>query len=1406
PIDNLGANAAEFDLHTIFFLNANGSALFTQSGPNDLIFRDIDDVPALGHYDYAYQQVGAGDVSGEGAVYAYVPVQYDPANLTIGLDESHGIQHTSYTATLAGQAPSQTTDDIGGQHAHQVENNAASQITGILSQDPDPSNALLTYQQGVLANIDPKFATEGAFCVKPLGVASVCLDVSFGADGKAQGNSQAGQTLFSHDGGANSTAFELYMQVGNGATTESTVTDKQLTNMTISYQDADGTIETLHVYAYQLDANTVIGISEAPKGGDQVQTDGIQSAAVAEANGGIPVFELHLDPQTGELTMVQYHQVNNPAIDGVNGPNDPLDILTDDGQQLIHFRATDYDGDHVDAPLEVSIVDDAPRICQPVIDTTTSSDPHPQGEGNCLSESTCNVVIDPKDVPGWVHISATDDKGAGGTVGISTGAGFGVDSDTDGKGQDRFHEINYDDKGGVDGQGGSESLVFNFDKLVESGTVELARFYSDENHVGNEQGHWEAYREGVLVGEGDFTANSTTGQFGFAIPTIAGGFDQLVFTGLPGSSVGGGADESDYLVQELNLNLLPTDQQTGHVDYTFGTDGGKLPSGNASSEAGDLGFQVHYTGASLTSDGHAVTVTESVVNGHILIQGTDSVTHLTVFTLDVNPGTPDANGQATATYTYTQYGPLDNNPGGSTLPFQFVVTDIDGDSTNTSLSVCLKDAAPIAGVATADVYEKGLDQPGTSHDGTAKGDGSNATSGFLNFSYNGDGPGHITSISDGTHTDTTANGSGQLVIDTPQYTLTVDQVTGYYTFTLHQNLQHADTQDDGFTNSQGTNPTVNPADIISALGFTFTVADADGSTANGTLTVQVHDDGPIVTACWNSDSRVYLETQDAQTIGAAYDTAVADFSKLFATNVTYGADGPGSTVVTYALTLLTAQGGDSHLNSHGADIHLFNVDGVIVGSTAISANGITSDNTIFSVAVDGNGHVTLTQYQEIDHGLPGASHDYDDQLASLANNLIGLTGTVTATDSDGDAASDSKTLDLGGNIKFADDGPSVDITITSDAGVKLTTHDALTIGSNSDTATADFSGLFHNTVNYGADGPGGSTTSYALHLLAQGAHVDSGLNSQGDNIYLYEINGKIVGSTSGFSNGVSSGNTIFTLSVDGSGHVTLTQFQQIDHAGPGSSSNYDSQLATLANNLVGLTETVTATDYDGDKATTSKTIDLGGNVNFADDGPQAKADTDSTVEGQSATGNVLTGVDHAGGDANTTDGVKDSSGADAPLTIVQVVGQTTDSNGGNGFSVAGLYGTLTMSANGDYTYVANKNLNNANGVTDTFSYTIKDADGDTSTTTLTISVTDGEGPKITGPDHRDLTLTVNEAALSDGSTPASNSEIASGHLTITAGSDNVVSAGFSTDLTHLVVDVNGNTVQDLFWVRVSDTQ
>jgi hypothetical protein len=148
---------------------------------------------------------------------------------------------------------------------------------------------------------------------------------------------------------------------------------------------------------------------------------------------------------------------------------------------------------------------------------------------------------------------------------------------------------------------------------------------------------------------------------------------------------------------------------------------------------------------------------------------------------------------------------------------------------------------------------------------------------------------------------------------------------------------------------------------------------------------------------------------------------------VFSSTWNAGSDGLGNlTAMSYALGLFYGVK-DSGLDSNGANVNLYKIGSAIFGSTANSGGGVdtaTNSNVVFKLEVDGDGDVTLTQYQEIDHKAPGAGSDYSDQLAVLGNNLVKLTAEQTITDGDGDTDTDGAYIDLGGNIRFADDGPS----------------------------------------------------------------------------------------------------------------------------------------------------------------------------------------------------------------------------------------------------------------------------------------------------------------------------------------------------------------------------------------------
>ncbi|MER8434730.1 beta strand repeat-containing protein, partial [Mesorhizobium caraganae] len=178
--------------------------------------------------------------------------------------------------------------------------------------------------------------------------------------------------------------------------------------------------------------------------------------------------------------------------------------------------------------------------------------------------------------------------------------------------------------------------------------------------------------------------------------------------------------------------------------------------------------------------------------------------------------------------------------------------------------------------------------------------------------------------------------------------------------------------------------------------------------------------------------------------------------------------------------------------------------------------------------------------------------------------------------------------------------------------------------------------------------------------------------------------------------------------------------------------------------------TYQATDANGNTITNTITIDV------TDDVPTAHADTNSGVEGSVVIGNVLT---------DATDDVFGADGAAAGGGVVgvRVAGgdTTTAVTTGINTTINGSFGTLTLQANGTYSYDGLPNVVPPAGATDTFVYTIMDGDGDLSTTTLTINLSDAG---LVAPADNDAT--VNEAALD---TTITGADLAAGTVTGSLG-------------------------------------
>ena len=167
-------------------------------------------------------------------------------------------------------------------------------------------------------------------------------------------------------------------------------------------------------------------------------------------------------------------------------------------------------------------------------------------------------------------------------------------------------------------------------------------------------------------------------------------------------------------------------------------------------------------------------------------------------------------------------------------------------------------------------------------------------------------------------------------------------------------------------------------------------------------------------------------------------------------------------------------------------------------------------------------------------------------------------------------------------------------------------------------------------------------------------------------------------------------------------------------------NNSDPDTQALAQG-VSATDTLTVMSFDG---TASYNIVV--NITGTNDAPVATADVngaDLVIESGVNPGNTpYAGDGSAAGNVLTND-------SDVDTGDTKTVSLVNGSLANVGAAVTGIYGSVTINANGSYTY----SLNNADPdtqalaqgqvVTDQFTYQVRDANGATSSTTLTITIT-----------------------------------------------------------------------------------
>ena len=415
---------------------------------------------------------------------------------------------------------------------------------------------------------------------------------------------------------------------------------------------------------------------------------------------------------------------------------------------------------------------------------------------------------------------------------------------------------------------------------------------------------------------------------------------------------------------------------SGVLAFDFGGNGGGEITAND-----DFMSSGSMTGGDLHSGGYDVIVS-ATSSGYV-----GTANGQTVFTFTIDP--------QTGAYNYDQVLPFDHADGSNPddaikLDFGVQISDSDGDIVETTVSITVKDDAPIS-----------IDATDLSVDETNLTAGDQTASGSVSVDFGSDGAGGVTGNGASAINGITSGGHPVSVgYDAPSgtYTGTANGVT-VFTMTVHNNGNYDFTLKGVIDHPDGSNPN----DAIS-LNFGVIATDGDGDSIQTMVQVDVLDDGPIC---------VVPQTATLDESDMAPDVSVS--GQL---DAHFGQDGAGGFAG-------NGVGPSQPLTSNGAPVT------VSYDSASNTYTGMAGAQTVFTLSIDSNGHYNFVLEGTLDH--PDTSDPNDALILNFG---------VTAKDFDGDAV--DGTL----KIKVLDDGPvahddmvSFDVSLNSVDGNVMANDD-----------------------------------------------------------------------------------------------------------------------------------------------------------------------------------------------------------------------------------------------------------------------------------------------------------------------------------------------------------------------------